>query len=188
MSKNILYISALLVTIVGMVFSVTPVEAATSSTVFGTGNIGSSSITIQPKNASDAIRIANQCLLSMTLGSVATNTAAQIASSNKSFQDCLIKSATSESTATATTNVNLQPIVFIRNLSLGSEGNDVLSLQQFLNASGYAIAGVGSGSIGNETIHFGVLTKNALMKFQKDHGLPPTGFFGSLTRAFMAKL
>jgi peptidoglycan hydrolase-like protein with peptidoglycan-binding domain len=41
----------------------------------------------------------------------------------------------------------------------------------------------GTGSLGHETTSFGTLTKKAVMKFQKDHKLAATGFFGPKTRA-----
>lgn len=71
---------------------------------------------------------------------------------------------------------------FGRTLSVGMAGADIKSLQMYLNSHGYTLARSGPGSPGNETELFGGLTKKALMKFQKDHGLPSTGFFGPLTR------
>jgi hypothetical protein len=76
-----------------------------------------------------------------------------------------------------------------RDLQLGMNGNDVVMLQQFLNGNGYTIAASGAGSSGNETIYFGSLTKSALAKWQKAHGVSPaSGYFGSITRAKMKSL
>jgi hypothetical protein len=76
--------------------------------------------------------------------------------------------------------------LFIRNLALKSFGADVKALQQLLNTSGFTIALTGSGSSGNETNRFGSLTKSALIKYQKAHGIAPaTGYFGPATRAFI---
>lgn len=71
---------------------------------------------------------------------------------------------------------------FSRNLQLGNTGQDVKALQIYLNTHGYTISAVGAGSPGNETTTFGSLTKKALIKFQKDHNISPTGYFGQITR------
>ena len=71
---------------------------------------------------------------------------------------------------------------FTSNLVTGEVNSEVKSLQIYLNTHGYTIATEGPGSLGNETTKFGTLTKQALMKFQKDHKLPSTGFFGPMTR------
>lgn len=74
---------------------------------------------------------------------------------------------------------------FEKNLGLGSRGDAVLKLQQFLNKTpGTAIATAGrAGSAGKETSAFGPATVAAVKVFQKTHGLPTTGFVGKLTRA-----
>lgn len=73
---------------------------------------------------------------------------------------------------------------FTRNLTVGSSGMDVKTLQQFLNAIGFKIANSGPGSPGNETNLFGSLTKAALAKWQASVGISPaSGYFGPLTRA-----
>ncbi len=77
------------------------------------------------------------------------------------------------------------PFRFEQNLTLGSRGEAVLKLQQFLNKTpGTAIAAAGrAGSPGKETSAFGPATAAAVKAFQKAHGLPMTGFVGKLTRA-----
>ena len=75
---------------------------------------------------------------------------------------------------------------FMSDLQEGNSNNQVKSLQEFLNTHGYILTGSGPGSAGNETDLFGGLTKAALMRFQKDHGIPSTGFFGPITRAYIA--
>ncbi|MEK7536918.1 MAG: peptidoglycan-binding protein [Patescibacteria group bacterium] len=73
---------------------------------------------------------------------------------------------------------------FVRNLTIGSSGEDVKSLQKFLNSAGFKIANSGPGSPGSETNLFGSLTKTALAKWQVANGVPPaSGYFGPLTRA-----
>lgn len=78
---------------------------------------------------------------------------------------------------------------FTQDLTLGSKGDDVKALQQFLNAKGYAVASTGVGSAGNETTYFGSLTKAALAKYQAAVGITPSvGYFGPKTRAYVASI
>jgi hypothetical protein len=76
--------------------------------------------------------------------------------------------------------------VFPTNLQLHDTGSEVLLLQTFLDAQGYLIAPSGPGSPGNETTFFGLRTYSALVRYQRAHDLPATGFFGLLTRGEIA--
>jgi hypothetical protein len=88
------------------------------------------------------------------------------------------------STATTSTTYN-----FTRDLTLGSTGEDVKALQQYLNAAGYTVAATGAGSVGNESTYFGSLTQAALAKFQAANGISPAaGYFGPITRAKIASM
>jgi hypothetical protein len=79
---------------------------------------------------------------------------------------------------------NITPASFSRSLTQGAKGNDVKSLQQYLNAKGFSVASSGVGSKGKETNLFGPATKAALIKFQKAMRITPAvGFFGPVTRA-----
>jgi len=91
---------------------------------------------------------------------------------------------------TAPSFVGPAPVTtFTRNLEVGMLGKDVKELQQFLNTLGVTVAQTGPGSVGNETEKFGAATKAALMQFQKDHGITPaSGYFGSITRAYIAHM
>ncbi len=73
---------------------------------------------------------------------------------------------------------------FTRDLYVGvSAGEDVRCLQKFLNASGFTIATSGVGSPGNETTIFGVLTRQAAIRWQTAQGLSPaTGTWGPGSR------
>ena len=73
-------------------------------------------------------------------------------------------------------------------LKLGMTHVDVKRLQQFLNSKGFTVAMFGDGSKGKETEYFGSKTKSALIKFQKKHNIPATGFFGTITRGIVNSL
>lgn len=81
-----------------------------------------------------------------------------------------------------------------RNLELGMEGEDVRTLQVYLNTHGFPVSQTGVGSLGNETTYFGPSTKAAVIRFQNSHAstlLTPinltsgTGYVGEKTRALM---
>ncbi len=68
---------------------------------------------------------------------------------------------------------------YTRDLTIGSTGADVSSLQTTLEAKGALVipAGVAKG-------YFGALTKSALAKYQAANGIAPAvGYFGPITRA-----
>jgi len=76
-----------------------------------------------------------------------------------------------------------RPFAFTQNEQLRDQGPDILALQEFLNAHSFPVSATGPGSPGEETDFFGVKTYQALVKFQAANDLPPTGYFGPLTRA-----
>jgi peptidoglycan hydrolase-like protein with peptidoglycan-binding domain len=77
--------------------------------------------------------------------------------------------------------------IFTRDLTVGSQGDDVKALQQYLNNNGFPVAPSGPGSTGNETILFGGLTRTALAAWQAAKGISPAaGYFGPKTRAVIA--
>jgi len=98
-------------------------------------------------------------------------------------------------------NLNSSSYVLIKNnqntVIRGSSGPVVLNLQKFLNDFGFILATTGPGSPGNETDYFGLLTFNALVRFQeffRDEILKPlglirgTGILGPRTRAKIFEL
>ena len=130
--------------------------------------------------------------------SVATQTTATTATTTADSTTTTTKTATSETTTSDEAALQAQlgalqnqlaglqgaSTVFTRNLEVGGTGDDVLALQKFLNANGFAIAESGPGSPGNETTTFGGLTRAALAKFQEANGITPSvGYFGPKTRA-----
>jgi hypothetical protein len=77
---------------------------------------------------------------------------------------------------------------FIRNLKRGDEGADVNALQKLLIREHAGVAAQALEKHGT-TDYFGPLTFNALKEFQKYAGIvPASGYFGPLTRAYIAKL
>lgn len=94
-----------------------------------------------------------------------------------------ISSASAQTTAvvsSSSSNSIVCPMVE-GNLWFGmGETNAVTSLQEFLFARGYFKTHV--------TGPFGPLTRAAVVHFQRDNGIPSTGFVGPLTRAFLTSL
>lgn len=66
-----------------------------------------------------------------------------------------------------------------RTYSTGAYANEVMELQKFLNAGGYA-----SGPVDGK---FGPITEGAVVRFQLVNGLAGDGIVGSLTRAILNK-
>ena len=101
-------------------------------------------------------------------------------------QDAFIRSV-----STLPINLPAPPVRFIRDLYIGDKGNDVRTLQQFLNTEGFIVAPFGVGSVGNENLFFDINTKRALARYQEAHTgslLEPfgftagTGYFDAVTR------
>lgn len=92
-----------------------------------------------------------------------------------------------------TTSTNTQIITQLtgtpRNLKQNTRGDDVKTLQQFLNQQGFTISNKGLGSPGLESTFFGNQTKQALIKFQiKNNIKPALGNFGPITKAFIKSM
>ena len=84
-------------------------------------------------------------------------------------------------TTTATTTVVSAGFKFTKDLTLGSEGAEVIELQKVLIAEGYLTMpkGVSMG-------YFGALTKAAVIKYQlKNNIKPAAGYVGSITRGVL---
>jgi peptidoglycan hydrolase-like protein with peptidoglycan-binding domain len=80
--------------------------------------------------------------------------------------------------------------LFKQVLHIGSRGDEVKKLQQFLNAQGFKVAQSGAGSPGNETTVFGTATAQGVSKFQEANAeqilrplglIKSTGVFGTAT-------
>ncbi len=82
--------------------------------------------------------------------------------------------------------INILTRVNTRNLYFGLRGEDVKTLQEFLNLKGFTVSLTGFGSKGNESIYFGYKTRDALMKYQKSSGIKPAlGYFGPITKMYI---
>ena len=76
---------------------------------------------------------------------------------------------------------------FVRDLDLGSSGQEVVALQAFLIAENEGTAARTLATAG-ATGYFGAMTKAALAEYQAANGIvPAAGYFGPLTRAFIAR-
>jgi hypothetical protein len=81
-----------------------------------------------------------------------------------------------------------QSLPFLQNHQLYDRGEDIRSLQSFLNSHGFLVAQAGAGSVKHDTSIFGLKTYRTLTLFQASENLPATGFFGPLTRARIVSL
>ncbi len=72
--------------------------------------------------------------------------------------------------------------IFTRSLSWHDTGDDVRSLQHYLNTHNTPVAPSGVGSLNHETTYFGLATRAAVMAFQKANGLVDDGVVGPITR------
>ncbi len=93
-----------------------------------------------------------------------------------------VKCSTSQINTSAT---NQSVLSLARTLKLNMKGEDVKTLQLYLNIHGYTVAQTGAGSVGKETIKFGLLTKKAVIKFQLANNLIGDGIVGPMTRGKM---
>jgi hypothetical protein len=79
------------------------------------------------------------------------------------------------------------PVIKVRfnyDLEYGMTSPDVKQLQIFLNKDEETkLSSSGPGSSGQETKFFGLLTRNAVRKFQRIHGIDIVGRVGPITRA-----
>jgi hypothetical protein len=143
-----------------------------------------------------ALAIAGAVVAPGAQAATAEELAAQIAQLQTELLSLQGQVGTTPTTGTGITNTNIPAcagITFSRNLTIGSQGNDVKCLQSILNANPtFQVAFEGAGSPNNETMYFGGLTKNAVIKFQDTYAaeiLAPvgltggTGFVGASTRA-----
>ncbi|MCU0660004.1 MAG: InlB B-repeat-containing protein [Candidatus Pacebacteria bacterium] len=93
------------------------------------------------------------------------------------------RSQTTQSVTATSMQTGLSTTRFIRDLRFRMNGEDVRTLQRFLNANGFTVAQTGPGSKGNETTIFGGATRAALSSFQRANNITPAvGFFGPITR------
>ncbi len=78
---------------------------------------------------------------------------------------------------------------FAHDLRERATGELVRNLQIVLNADPQTrIASSGTGSLGSETNYFGAGTRDAILRFQRKHGIAATGFVGAQTRAKINEL
>ena len=74
---------------------------------------------------------------------------------------------------------------FTANLSFGMTGPSVRELQRVLNSdTATIVSSTGPGAPGSESSYFGAKTRDAVIRFQRKHGISPAvGFVGPITRA-----
>ncbi|MBU6231288.1 peptidoglycan-binding protein [Patescibacteria group bacterium] len=75
-----------------------------------------------------------------------------------------------------------QGYTFNSDLSLGSQGEDVANLQNWLLQNGFSIPAIANGGAPG---YFGPQTQAALEAYQRSVGLPAYGYFGPMTRGWI---
>lgn len=160
----------------------TACKASTQSTATGGSGGGGGGVSTPSTSA--------QTTKATTTTATATATQAGTGSPTDEQRASLIASLTAQLNALVSQITKLQgklvPGSFARDLRLGSIGEDVRSLQVYLNTHGYVLATKGPGSSGNETTRFGPATRAALVKLQKAAGITPAaGYFGAKTRTYV---
>jgi peptidoglycan hydrolase-like protein with peptidoglycan-binding domain len=118
-------------------------------------------------------------------GTVGPRTRAELAKGGAGGGSCTVPTTpTTPVTPPTSGSVKLS---ITRPLYLNVSGEDVRSLQRFLNANGFVIASSGPGSPGNESTFFGVKTEDAVKKYQCSRGIICSGYgygaVGPQTRA-----
>ncbi len=71
-------------------------------------------------------------------------------------------------------------VTLTQNLTIGNFGDNVVALQEFLEAKGFLTLPSGTSNG-----YFGNLTKQALIAYQSSVGLPDTGYCGPMTRTLI---
>ncbi len=127
----------------------------------------------------------------------ATSTRIRGVNSGSSVQNRVLNLRNSGDTLAAQNLINQWPQLFgpqnivapgasVRDLQLGSDGEDVRILQSFLIAKAAGPVARDLAQFG-ATGHFGLYTQNALSEYQKINGIvPAVGYLGPLTRARIA--
>lgn len=128
-----------------------------------------------------------------SVANVAVSNVNTIGNLQAQLNSLLAQLATLQGKTTSASAVSQGKVSITSNLSKGSRGTSVKSLQQFLNTHGFAIAASGPGSPGNETDLLGNLTVKAIQKFQEQYniakpGAPGYGTVGPKTRAKINEL
>ncbi len=100
----------------------------------------------------------------------------------KAFEEKSFKINFPKNISLITAPAQMTPLYnFTRDLTIGSKGEDVKKLQEFLKEQGF---------LNRETTdYFGSITKNALIQYQKKVNISPaSGYFGAKTRNYINSL
>ncbi|MEZ4156352.1 MAG: peptidoglycan-binding protein [Candidatus Paceibacterota bacterium] len=111
--------------------------------------------------------------------------AATVAELEAQIQALLAQLATLTGGSTTTTGGACY--TFTRDLTVGSQGQDVMDLQKAMNAMGFTVSTSGAGSAGAESTYFGAKTQAAVAAWQAANAVAPAaGYFGPKSRAAYA--
>jgi hypothetical protein len=170
-------------TLYGIVQTLLHTYATSTSVSFTVSNTVATAPTQSTRGASGGTSVTEQVQNLLAMGN--SSRAAQIESEWPQLfaHTTLVPSPSAD---TVSSSIISSASRFARNLEVGITAADVRALQQYLNTHNFVIAANGPGSAGNETMYFGILTRNALIQYQKTNGIAPaTGYFGPITRTYM---
>lgn len=102
--------------------------------------------------------------------------------------ECIYKTQNSASPSPSASAPLGTAFHFVKNFKQGMNDPAVADLEQFLDTHGAPVALSGWGSINKLSTLFGSKTTHALKTYQASVGLPATGYFGALTRAYINAL
>jgi peptidoglycan hydrolase-like protein with peptidoglycan-binding domain len=141
----------------------------------GYGGTGSSASTAPPS------------AVSTTTAPASSSLAIELASLEAQLASLESQAGTGTTTSAPNPTSGSSSYLFTRNLILGMTGNDVHQLQLLLIAQNAGPA-VRKLAAHGSTHYFGSLTTSALSEFQKHVGITPAaGYFGPITRAYVAE-
>ena len=117
---------------------------------------------------------------------------AQIQMLQNQLKELMTSNTSTSASSTPSHEDNMMPpgqigkmncVTIARNLSVGARGDDVRSIQELLAHDSE------SGFVGTSTGFFGPMTAQAMMRFQKMHGIASStdGSVGPMTRSFFER-
>jgi hypothetical protein len=119
-------------------------------------------------------------IISLMLFGLVIGAVGVVAQVGTSTQEVVVSQSTTTTSLISSTVVDPSTIAEV-NLQPGTKSSYVKKVQEALKVLGYLPSNL------ETTEYLGLKTKNAIINFQKNQGLPTTGFFGPATRVALKK-